>query len=511
MRAVPRTHNRAGGIVFAFAVLLAGPVFIHAQSASKNVEQWDFFEVTLSGPSGGNPFVDVQLSAEFRQGDRIFRPEGFYDGNGLYRIRFMPDAPGPWSYVTRSNRSGLDGKTGGFLCVQASPGNHGPVRVHKTWYLAYADGTSYFQVGTTCYAWAHQGGALEEQTLATLKEAPFNKMRMCIFPKSYAYNKNEPQFYPFEGKPLTDWDYGRFNPEFFRHFEQRVGNLRDLGIEADLILFHPYDRWGYAKMTPETDDRYLHYVVARLAAYRNVWWSFANEYDLMKSKTMADWDRFFQIVQKCDPYNHMRGIHNCRAFYDHTKPWVTHASIQSSDLAKGREWRDTYNKPIIFDECKYEGDIPQGWGKISAEEMVHRFWLGTIGGCYVGHGETYMHPEDILWWSKGGVLHGQSPSRIAFLKKIMEPVPFADMVPGELPGGNRLLCKEGELYFVYCISPGPVSLNLSGPVTYKVDEIDTWNMTITSLGSASPGKYSFTSPRANYLLRLSSNQTSPQS
>ncbi|GAI29095.1 unnamed protein product, partial [marine sediment metagenome] len=36
---------------------------------------------------------------------------------------------------------------------------------------------------------------MEEQTLATLKDAPFNKMRMCVFPKSYSYNKNEPEFY----------------------------------------------------------------------------------------------------------------------------------------------------------------------------------------------------------------------------------------------------------------------------------------------------------------------------
>ena len=33
-------------------------------------------------------------------------------------------------------------------------------------------------------------------------------------------------------------------------------------------------------------------------AYRNVWWSLANEYDLMRTKTMADWDRFFRIVQE---------------------------------------------------------------------------------------------------------------------------------------------------------------------------------------------------------------------
>ena len=40
--------------------------------------------------------------------------------------------------------------------------------------------------------------ALEEQTLETLKTAGFNKMRMCVFPKDYIFNKNEPVHYPFE-------------------------------------------------------------------------------------------------------------------------------------------------------------------------------------------------------------------------------------------------------------------------------------------------------------------------
>ncbi|UCG47833.1 MAG: DUF5060 domain-containing protein [Phycisphaerales bacterium] len=472
-------------------------------AGTQEIERWGIFELSLNGPSGGNPFVDVQLKGRFEQAGRLFEPEGFYDGAGVYRIRFMPDAPGPWAYVTMSSRRELHGKKGYFTCVEPSKENHGPVRVHNTWRLAYADGEPYFQVGTTCYAWAHQGATLEEQTLATLKQAPFNKLRMCVFPKAYAYNQNEPKYYPFEGTPLKDWDYTRFNPEFFRHFESRVANLRDLGIEADVILFHPYDRWGFSQMSAETDDRYLRYIVARLAAYRNVWWSFANEYDLMKSKTMADWDRFFQIVQKYDPYGHMRGIHNCRGFYDHTKSWVTHASIQSSDLASGRQWREKYKKPIIYDECKYEGNIPQGWGNITAQEMVHRFWLGTIGGCYVGHGETYRHPRDILWWSKGGVLHGQSPPRIAFLKQIMQRTPFDEMTPSEPSPGSRVLSKEGRLYLVYLTTSTQVTLDLPGPGPYKVDAIDTWGMTTTAMPNALAGRFTFTPPGANYLLRIS--------
>ena len=474
--------------------------------AAEEVERWGIFELALDGPSEGNPFLDTILSAQFRQGEKTFEPNGFYDGDGVYRIRFMPDRLGKWNYTTKSNRRELDGKNGTFTCVKASPNNHGPVRVRNTFYLAYADGTPYFQIGTTCYAWAHQGDKREEQTLATLKAAPFNKMRMCVFPKAYTYNENEPEYYPFPRTKDGKNDFTRFNPDFFRHFERRVGDLRDQGIEADIIVFHPYDRWGYKSMDRVTDDRYLQYLVARLAAYRNVWWSLANEFDLMlkiPSKQMSDWDRFFQIIRDADPYGRLRSIHNCRQWYDHTKPWVDHASIQSANFDNLDELREKYRKPLLFDECRYEGNIPQGWGNISAQQMTRNFWLGTMGGAYVGHGETYKHPEDILWWSKGGALHGESPARIAFLKRIIDPATFERLAPGKTESGSPMLSKPGELYLVYFPSPVTAKLRLSGHAPYKIDVIDTWKMTVSAQGTAAPGEFSFTPSNSGTLLRLS--------
>jgi hypothetical protein len=204
----------------------------------------------------------------------------------------------------------------------------------------------------------------------------------------------------------------------------------------------------------------------------------------------------------------MRGIHNCRAFYDHTKPWVTHASIQSSNLVQGAEFREKYHKPIVFDECKYEGNIPQGWGGLSAEEMVRRFWIGALHGAYVGHGETYKHPEDILWWSKGGVLHGESPARIAFFKRVMTAVPFQEMTPQPDPSpGVYLLAKPGEHYFLYFTQPVAATVTLGGDRPYKVEGLDTWAMTRTSLDSAMPGAFSFTAPRADFLVHLLADTT----
>ncbi|MBD3244142.1 MAG: DUF4038 domain-containing protein, partial [Chitinivibrionales bacterium] len=245
-----------------------------------------------------------------------------------------------------------------------------------------------------------------------------------------------------------------------------------------IILFHPDDRWGFSNIGRENDDRYLRYIVARLAAYRNVWWSFANEYDLMGAKTVGDWDRFFHIVQECDPYQHLRGIHNCREFYDHNKPWVTHCSVQHGDLAKVADWCRTYRKPVIVDECCYEGDIHHNWGNISARELVHRFWLGYSRGGYVGHGETYYHPQDILWWSKGGVLHGESPARIAFLRRIMEegPAEGIDHIDNACAGR----APDYYLYYFGRTQPAKKPLRLPEEHTYSIEVIDTWEMTINA-------------------------------
>ena len=462
-------------------------------TAAATTEQWGLFELALPGPSEGNPFTEVELSARFTQGASAVEAAGFYDGDGTYRVRFMPPTTGEWRYETHSNHPALTGRTGALTVTPPAAGNHGPVRVAHTFHFAYADGTPFRQLGTTCYAWTHQGDALEEQTLRTLARSPFNKLRMCVFPKNYDWSKNEPALYPFAGTPPKGWDFTRFNPAFFQHLEKRLAQLRDLGIEADLILFHPYDkgRWGFDAMAAASDDRYLRYVVARLAAYRHIWWSLANEYDFMKAKQESDWDRFGEIVQRADPYGHLRSIHNGSVLYNHTQPWVTHASIQNGsaveDAGRAVLYRDVYRKPVVFDEVKYEGDLPRRWGNLSAEEMVFRFWQGLVAGTYVGHGETYLHPaDDVLWWAKGGVLRGESPARLAFLRKIMDESPPDGLNPIDKWQDPRFGGKAGDYYLLYFGHERPATwrfeLNknkLTDGLAFQVELLDTWAMTVT--------------------------------
>jgi hypothetical protein len=106
----------------------------------------------------------------------------------------------------------------------------------------------------------------------------------------------------------------------------------------------------------------------------------------------------------------------------------------------------------------------------------------------VTHGETYKRPDEILWWTKGGVLHGQSPARIAFLRKVVEEGPAEGLELLDKWQNHRTAGKKGEYYLVYFGKERPREwafelprAGLDGPLRLRADLLDTWNMTVTPL------------------------------
>jgi hypothetical protein len=495
---------------------------------SKQVERWGLFEAACPGREEGNPFTDYTIEGEFKSKSETIRVDGFYDGGGVYRLRFMPSFAEPYTFVIGGSFSAVV-YMGSFEVLPAGAGNHGPLRVANQYHFAYEDGRPYYSIGTTCYVWHLQSEELQKKTLETLAQGPFNKIRFCIFPKHYDYNLGEPRSYPYQGSPMDSsvltkenffhyrgnapgnaWDFKRFNVEHFQHIEKRIGDLRDLGIEADLIIMHPYDRWGFSMMDAECDDLYWNYIIARFAAFRNVWWSLANEYDLMPQKTLADWERCAATLCAKDPYGHLRSIHNCRPFYDYSRPWITHCSIQRQDIYKcaelAAEYRARYKKPVVLDEIAYEGNVQHGWGNISGREMVRRFWEAACRGAYAGHGETYLGHGDILWWSHGGELHGESPERLKFLHRILSETPGLGLAPLEAGWDEAAAAVEktgfGQggyyLYYYSFMRPSFREFYYDDECAYRVEVIDTWEMTIEDRGTFR-GKFRVDLPGKEYM------------
>lgn len=478
--------------------------------------KYSVFEYKMNGPREGNPFTEVDLYAEFYYLNHKQTVSGFYDGDGVYIIRFMPDKEGEWRFATKCNKAELNKHTGSFLCVAAKEGSHGPVRVCNRFHFAYDDGTPFYPIGTTAYNWTNQSCDIVEQTIKTLSSSPFNKVRYSPFPKHYTYNFNEPELYPYEGgkvaepdgtEQLYKFDFTRFNPLFWRRFEEYVQKLADMGIETDLILFHPYDRWGFSDMTIEENLLYLRYIIARLGSFSSVWWSMANEYDLFKNRAIEEWELYARTVMEWDAASHLRSIHNCVTVYDHTRPWITHVSYQRVDYHSHAEQtarlRHMWQKPFVMDEICYEGDIDFGWGNITGEELTKRFWDVTVRGGYCTHGETYLSRDEILWWAKGGQLKGTSPERIKFLKGIIErigritPSPNSEWdLPWGLAGEDYMLC-----YFSFA-RPAKRTFKLPDTEKYEAEIIDTWNMTVSKQSGTFSGEFELMLPAKQYIAVL---------
>lgn len=476
--------------------------------AQERVACWERFELRFEHAAKGNPF-DVDLSATFTSGDRTIVVRGFYDGDDTYRIRFMPTAEGTWQYVTRSSAAAMNRRRGTLVATPAAAGNHGPVAVDGHGFR-YADGTRYMPFGTTNYALALFRPETQEATLRSLAASGFNKTRLCVLPKDFPTPLETPTRFPFvlrsrttdeAGKEHFEWDFDRFDPAFFQNLDRRIEQLQALGIEADLILFHPYDRgmWGFDKMPEAVNRRYLDYLIARVGAYRNVWWSLANEWDLVRNRSVEEWKALTRHVAATDPYGHLCSIHGGTAVYfDYSMPELTHVSIQDEApvfaASSAATLRQIFPKPVICDEIGYEGNLPLRWARYSPRLMTHYVTNGLMGGIYVTHGECYRDPaeEDFVYWSDGGRLRGGSWQRIAFLRRILEEGPNPPQMADVSRDTQTSTAGDGY-YYVYLGQSVQSSWRFNLPASnaryrrpqegnrYRVEIIDLWEMTVTEV------------------------------
>ena len=151
-----------------------------------------------------------------------------------------------------------------------------------------------------------------------------------------------------------------------------------------------------------------------------------------------------------------------------------------------------------------------GWGNISGQELTRRFWEASLRGGYAGHGETYVDQEnDILWWSHGGELHGESPERIKFLHQILCQTPGYGLRQGQgsfdetvaVPDGADFLTPGGPGYEIHYYGFGRPSFRdfyKSSDERWQAEIIDTWEMTVTDAGMHS-GKFRISLPGKEYM------------
>lgn len=493
------------------------------------MNKYGLIELSFKGYSDKNPFVDYTITALFKNKNEEKTIQGFYDGDGIYKVRFMPSFSGRYTYKVKGSFN--ENVFTGYFEVSENIQHHGPVQVTNQTHFKYADNTPYYSIGTTSYVWWLND--LWEDTLSSIKEAGFNKLRFCVFPKHYDYNFKDPACFPYVGTPMDSsvltkenffeytgkkdgnhFDYYQLNPDYFKRLDKAIEALEVLNIEADLILMHPYDRWGFSDMPLDADKLYWQYMINRYGAYHHVWWSLANEYDVIKTKDNVYWKMFGEYLQANDPYNHLRSIHNCLKLYNHHESWITHCSIQRVDIYRTTEdvtqFKKEYNKPIVMDEIAYEGNLPYGWGNITGQEMVRRMYECALRGGYPGHSETY-YDENIIFWSHGGKFKGESYKRVQFLLDLLKETPgpglknidkdkdgilfeYWDCICAVVDGQDD---TNYRMYYFSFMQPSFRDFYFEDKM--HVEVIDTWNMIKEDKGVFS-GRFRIELPQKQYML-----------
>lgn len=359
---LPFTRRATSSSTAVAMLLLAGGGLLPAARAASGPVAGGVFELTRrSGPkteATQNPYREVNFSAWFFQDGPSREVVGFYDGNRTFRIRFMPPVPGTWHYTTVSSLPELEGVSGDFVVaksvvppaskvlpqVRVVPGQRG---------FSYADGRPFEARGTTVPAAMLAGDeAQHRKTLKMLADGGFNKVRLSVLPGNADEPRTEPPAYPFPGKP-GHFELGRFNPGYFQRLERWIAELGRHGVEAELVLFHgePDAGWGLDAMTADDEAAYVRYVVARLAAFHNVWWSIVDGWAPGKGRSEGDLDRLGKLVAATDPYHHPISVESGGRLFDYKRPWITHVSL-SADAAAADATAHvaaSFGKPVVIE------------------------------------------------------------------------------------------------------------------------------------------------------------------
>jgi len=303
-------------------------------------------------PQLANPFADASISAIFvAPDDRNIKVLGFYAGDGTWKVRAALDQVGLWYYrVDFKAGQTTEIGHGGAKCVPSDA--HGFLRIAKgnPRFLAFDDGTRFYPIGTGTEL---LGGALDGEPantpevwnayLADCAKGGMNKSRIFLLEVPWVAPeavRAHPELSPW---PLQAdaprYDLGRFSLPFWDKLDAVIAQGAKLGIVFELTLFdetglasgngkawalHPFNEKNGGPLgglsgcpgfydlsnapSRAVQEAYVRYLLARTAAYPNVYYELNNEMDRRGTAArfgipwVEHWAAFFR---EFDPFDHL--------------------------------------------------------------------------------------------------------------------------------------------------------------------------------------------------------------
>jgi len=269
-----------------------------------------------------NSFKDVTLNVQYQApSGRLYNFWGFYDGDGkgnskgtIWKIRFMPNEPGKWTYIYTWSDGSKGGK-GKINCISkgAGKGILQPYAKNPHWF-AY-NGTdpvwikSYYETGHGSigqdFDW------IVENVYSKFVNAGYNHLQinwllsLCCFGQYY---KDGPEPETLDLSLYQQGDlFGSMNLDVWKRMERNLGWLNDHNIGVHMFLGvdgSRNDGPDWSKLSFEEQDWFVRYMVARLAPYANLaGWNFVWEVPGDREDKELG---FIRLIEKYDIFNHLR-------------------------------------------------------------------------------------------------------------------------------------------------------------------------------------------------------------
>ena len=264
-----------------FSLLTAIPVLLSAQLP--DALKWKKYElvftssVTYENPVQDLKTIEVVFTSPSGETKTI---NAFWDGERVWKARFMPGETGQWNFRTNCSdvkNEGLHNREGSFECK--SNGNskdifaHGPViNPEGTYHLTHSDGTPFFYLA--CTAW---NGALKstkqewDRYLGQRVENNYNVIQL-VTTQWRGCDKSSEGHVAFEGSGRI-----KINPWFFRLIDERIDRVNEMGLVAAPVVLWALQNGKGRELSPGyylPDDQAVllaRYIVARYGGNHVIW------------------------------------------------------------------------------------------------------------------------------------------------------------------------------------------------------------------------------------------------
>lgn len=470
---------------------------------------YDRFERSITNSAGyTDPIRDVTLDVTYtRPGGDTIAFWGFHDGGTTWKIRFMPDRIGTWSYVATFS-DGSPGVSGTFECVPSSiPGRLARDPANPIWF-GYSSGehelVRSFHVGDRLFARNWNG---RKTFLDWARSQGYNMLSIA----SHYLNREVAG----RGGGWDTPDLWPIEPAEYRYLEGMLDDLADRRM-----LVYPFaGHFGQSSDFPTgsaDQELYVRYTLARIGAYWNVVLNVAGPEPLAHptkfqngNMTKDDIRRLGRLLASLDPYDTPLSVHNGVGNDPfRNDDWTTYVTLQGwkdknwSGIHSGMMSNHTGDKPVYAQEVFWPGN--KYHGDFDADQIRKKGFVLLLAATTINFAD--MDGNSSSGFSGDMDLSTRQQYKHDAMKRVwdlFDTFPFHTMEPHQgLVTNGFCLADPGTEYVVYLVSGGTTDVTVTGG-TFGVEWINPRNPSDVRDGGTTRDGQDLTAPDGqDWLLRL---------